>query len=84
MNLKEMTDALLLWVSQWVGVTLPLVVTLVAGLMLCVAAATALWTRRIRVAPATIPATSNGSMGWKASIIMARAPYRSTQPAIFS
>ena len=54
MNLKEMTDALLLWVSQWVGVTLPLVVTLVAGLMLCVAAATALWTRRIRVAPALL------------------------------
>ena len=54
MNLKEMTDALLLWVSQWMGVTLPLVVTLVGGLMLCVAAATALWTRRIRVAPALL------------------------------
>lgn len=54
MNLKEMTDALLFWVSQWVGVTLPLVVTLLVGLMACVAAVTALWTRRIRVAPALL------------------------------
>lgn len=54
MNLKEMTDALLFWVSQWLGVTLPLVVTLVGGLALCVAAVTALWTRRIRVAPALL------------------------------
>ena len=54
MNLKEMTDALLFWVSQWGGVTLPLIVTLLAGLMVCVAAVTALWTRRIRVAPALL------------------------------
>ena len=54
MNLKEMTDSLLFWVSQWVGVTLPLIVTLLVGLMACVAAVTALWTRRIRVAPALL------------------------------
>ncbi len=54
MNLKEMTDALLFWISQWVGVTLPLIVILVVGLSACVAAVTALWTRRIRVAPALI------------------------------
>ncbi len=54
MNLKEMTDAFLFWLSQWVGVTLPLIVILVGGLTACVAAVTALWTRRIRVAPALI------------------------------
>ena len=51
MNLKEMTDALLFQVSQWAGVTLPLVVTIVVGLALCSGAVTALWTRRMRVAP---------------------------------
>ena len=54
MNLKEMTDALLFQVSQWAGVTLPLVVTIVAGLALCSGAVTALWTRRMRVAPALL------------------------------
>ncbi len=54
MNLKEMTDALLFWVSQWVGVTLPLIATLVVGLALCAAAVTALWTRRIRAVPALL------------------------------
>lgn len=52
MNLKDMTDALLFWISQKVGVTLPLIMTLIVGLTLCVAAVTALWTRRLRVAPA--------------------------------
>ena len=54
MNLKEMTDALLFQVSQWAGVTLPLVVTIVVGLALCSGAVTALWTRRMRVAPALL------------------------------
>ncbi len=49
-----MTDALLLWVSRWAGVTLPLIVTLVAGLALAVAAVSALWTRRMRVAVALL------------------------------
>ncbi len=52
MNLKEMTDALLFWVSQWAGVALPLAVAMVVGLAICAAAVTALWTRRIGAAPA--------------------------------
>ena len=54
MNLKEMTDALLFWVSQWAGVALPLAVAMVVGLAICAAAVTALWTRRIGAAPGVV------------------------------
>lgn len=49
-----MTDALLFWVSQWAGVTVPLIITLVCGLAVCTAVVTALWTRRIRMLPALL------------------------------
>jgi hypothetical protein len=51
-SLKALIDALLFWVSQWVGVTLPLVATIMVGLVLCTASVTALWTRRIKMASA--------------------------------
>lgn len=54
MNLKEMTDAVLFWVSQWVGVTLPLLAALVVGLFICTAAVTAIWTKRVRMFPALL------------------------------
>lgn len=53
-NLKAWTDAVLFWVSQWMGVTFPLVVTITVGLAICAAGTTALWTRRIRLLPALL------------------------------
>jgi len=50
MSPKQTIDAVLLFVSQWCGTTVPRFASMLLGLAICVLAVTGLWERRVRAA----------------------------------
>jgi hypothetical protein len=52
MDLSQIVDSMLLFVSQWCGTTLPRVMVAMLGVGLCVLVVAALWDRRARALPA--------------------------------